>query len=57
MKAMNTNTKPDEPPEMNEFFLRGIPLEEAVEARRRWPLLSLEEKQALGFCSEYGRVQ
>jgi hypothetical protein len=39
----------DKKPDMNEFFLRGVPLAIAVEARGRWNTLTDAEKRALGF--------
>jgi hypothetical protein len=41
----NTIPKPD----MNEFFIRNIPLREALDARARWKTLSAAELVELGF--------
>jgi hypothetical protein len=47
MGDINRNKIPK--PNMNEFFVRGVPLAEAVALRNRWHLLSPEELEALGF--------
>ena len=36
-------------PDMNEFFIRGIPIDVACEARKKWSELTEEAKDALGF--------
>ncbi len=39
-------------PDMNEFFVRNIPLRDALDARARWETLSQDELIALGFGDE-----
>jgi hypothetical protein len=38
-------------PKLSEFFIRGVPLEKAVDARERWETLTDAELAELGFTS------
>jgi hypothetical protein len=42
-----------EKPTMNDFFLRGIPIEVAREAIRTWDSLTEEDKAILDFTSDF----
>lgn len=38
-----------EKPELNDFFIRRIPIDVALEAREKWETLTDKEKEKLGF--------
>lgn len=50
-------TKPKEPPKLNEFFLRGVPVREAVDAVRNWEALNNAQLRELGFDYDDERLQ
>lgn len=47
--AEEPDKKDAKPPGMNEFYIRYIPLEVALEAGENWSSLTDEQKAALGF--------
>lgn len=40
-------------PIMNDFFVRGVPVDVAREAIDKWDTLTDEERQLLGFTADY----